>query len=240
MFASRALHLPRSSRALTVSLLALPALAIGACSSPEHASTQPGTTPSVWTGSPAPSASAGESQPQAAPQGDKLSAQLKNASGATVATADFAFSSGFVTITVKTTAPGQLAPGFHGLHIHSVGKCEASSVAPTGGEPGDFNSAGGHFQVPGHSGHPASGDLTSLQVREDGTAELVTTTDAFTSDDLLAGAKTSIIIHEKADNFANIPPERYQQINGTPPPDQTTLATGDAGKRVACGVIGTG
>lgn len=230
-----------ASRALTIaSLFAFPALAMSACSSPDHATTQPGTTPSVWTGSPAPSASAGEGEGQAAPAGDKLTAQLKNASGATVATADFAFSSGFVTITVKTTAPGQLAPGFHGLHIHSVGKCEASSVAPTGGEPGDFNSAGGHFQVPGHSGHPASGDLTSLQVREDGTAELVTTTDAVTSEDLLAGAKTSIIIHEKADNFANIPPERYQQINGTPPPDQATLATGDAGKRVACGVIGTG
>ena len=213
---------------------------MSACSAPETPSSTPGTTPSVWTGSPAPSASAGQSEGQAAPAGDKLTAQLKNASGATVATADFQFSSGFATVTVKTTSPGQLAPGFHGLHIHSVGKCEASSVAPTGGEPGDFNSAGPHFQAPGHSGHPASGDLTSLQVREDGTAELVTTTGAFTSEDLLAGAKTSIIIHEKADNFANIPAERYQQTNGTPPPDQATLATGDAGKRVACGVIGTG
>jgi Cu-Zn family superoxide dismutase len=213
---------------------------MSACSPPETPSSTPGTTPSVWTGSPAPSASAGESEGEAAPAGDKLTAQLKNASGATVATADFQFSSGFATVTVKTTSPGQLAPGFHGLHIHSVGKCEASSVAPTGGEPGDFNSAGAHFQAPGHSGHPASGDLTSLQVREDGTAELVTTTDAFTSEDLLAGAKTPIIVHAKADNCANIPPERYQQINGAPPPDQTTLATGDAGKRVACGVIGTG
>jgi Cu-Zn family superoxide dismutase len=203
--------------------------------------TQPGTTPPVWTGSPAPSPSAGEGQNEGhAASGEKLTAQLKNAGGTTVATADFEFSSGFVTITVKTTGSGQLTPGFHGLHIHSVGKCEADSVAPTGGPPGDFDSAGAHFQAPGHNGHPASGDLTSLQVRQDGTAELVTTTDAFTAEDLQAGAKTSIIIHEKADNFANIPPERYQQINGTPPPDQTTMATGDAGKRVACGVIGTG
>jgi superoxide dismutase, Cu-Zn family len=230
----------RAKKTTVAALFALPALAVSACSPSEPVSTQPGTPPPVWTGSPAPSAQAGEGESQAAPAGDKLTAQLKNASGATVATADFAFSSGYATVTVKTTGPGQLAPGFHGLHVHSVGKCEASSVAPTGGEPGDFNSAGGHFQVPGHSGHPASGDLTSLQVREDGTAQLVTTTDAFTSEDLLAGAKTSIIIHEKADNFANIPPERYQQINGTPPPDPTTLATGDAGKRVACGVIGTG
>ena len=139
-----------------------------------------------------------------------------------------------------TTAPGEVSPGFHGLHVHSVGKCEANSVAPTGGAPGDFNSAGGHFQVPGHTAHPASGDLTSLQVRQDGSAMLVTTTDAFTAEDLQAGQKTAIIIHETSDNFANIPPERYQQVNGAPGPDQTTMATGDAGSRVACGVIGTG
>jgi Cu-Zn family superoxide dismutase len=233
-----------ASRAQTLTLatlFAVPALALSACAPNEPVASQPGTTPSVWTGSPAPTTQAeGEGEGEAAPSGDTLTAQLKNPSGTTVATADFAFSSGYVTITVKSTGTGALAPGFHGLHIHSVGKCEASSVAPTGGEPGDFNSAGEHFQVPGHSGHPTSGDLSSLQVREDGSAELVTTTDAFTSEDLEAGAKTSIIIHEKADNFANIPPERYQQINGTPPPDETTLATGDAGKRVACGVIGSG
>ena len=182
----------------------------------------------------------GEAEGHAAEAGEKLTAELKLADGTTVATADFQFANGYATVTVQTTAPGELAPGFHGLHVHSVGKCEANSVAPTGGAPGDFNSAGGHLQVPGHSGHPSSGDLTSLQVRGDGSATLVTTTDAFTSEELLAGAKTAIIIHEKSDNFANIPPERYQQTNGTPPPDETTLATGDAGKRVACGVIGTG
>ena len=208
-----------------------------ACSPNEPVATQPGTTPPVWTGSPAPSGSAGTSEAQAAPAGEKLTADLKSPDGTTVATADFEFSGGYATITVKTVAAGQLAPGFHGMHIHAVGKCEPNSVAPAGGAPGDFLSAGAHFQVAGHTSHPASGDLTSLQVRADGTALLETTTDAFTAADLLAGAKTAIIIHEKADNFANIPPERYQQINGTPPPDETTMATGDAGKRVACGVI---
>lgn len=43
---------------------------------------------------------------------------------------------------------------------------------------------------------------------------LVTTTDAFTMDDLLSGAKTAIIIHAGADNFANIPPERYVRSMG--------------------------
>jgi len=50
-----------------------------------------------------------------------------------VATADIEFTGGYATVTVETTAPGVLTPGFHGLHIHSVGKCEANSVAPTGG-----------------------------------------------------------------------------------------------------------
>jgi superoxide dismutase, Cu-Zn family len=208
-----------------------------ACSPNEPVATQPGTTPPVWTGSPPPSAGAGEGQAQSGAKGEKLTADLKSPDGTTVATAAIEFENGYATLTVKTTASGQLAPGFHGLHIHANGKCEPNSVAPTGGAPGDFNSAGAHFQVAGHTTHPASGDLASLQVRGDGSAMLVTTTDAFTAADLLAGAKTAIIIHEKADNFANIPPERYQQINGAPPPDETTMATGDAGKRVACGVI---
>lgn len=213
-----------------------------ACSPYEPVATTPGTTPSVWTGStPPPASGHGETGAQAAPTaGVTLNANLKTPDGTTVATASFAFTGDFVTVTVKTVAPGLLAPGFHGLHVHSVGKCEANSVAPAGGAPGDFNSAGGHFQKAGRTTHPASGDLTSLQVREDGTAMLVTTTDAFTAEDLLGGAKTAIIIHEKADNFANIPPERYQQVNGTPGPDEATMSTGDAGKRVACGVIGNG
>ena len=211
-----------------------------ACTPNEPVATQPGTVPSVWTGAPPPSGAAGEQaagEAPAAPSGETLMADVKTADGTSVARAQIVFSGGFATVTVKTTAPGQLTPGFHGMHIHAVGKCEPASVAPTGGPPADFNSAGGHFQAGGHTGHPASGDLASLQVRGDGSAMTVTTTDAFTAADLLAGQKTAIIIHEKADNFANIPPERYQQVNGTPGPDETTMATGDAGKRVACGVI---
>ena len=236
----------RPSQVGLVLAAALSIPAVSACIANEPVATQPGTTPSVWTGSPSPSSALGEhgtaggGQAESATSGEKLTAQLKAADGSSVATAEFDFANGYATITVKTASAGKLTPGFHGMHIHSVGKCEASSVAPTGGAPGDFNSAGGHFQVAGHTAHPASGDLTSLEVRGDGSAELVTTTDAFTAADLLGGAKTAIIIHEKSDNFGNIPPERYQQLNGTPGPDAITLATGDAGSRVACGVIGTG
>lgn len=200
-----------------------------ACAPNEPVATEPGTTPPVWTGSTSPNAApaeAGNGQGSAAAGDETLTANLSTVDGTEVATAEIVFTDGFATVTVQTTGGGELTPGFHGLHIHQVGSCE-----------GDFTSAGGHFQAAGHSGHPSSGDLSSLQVRSDGSAMLVTTTDAFTAEDLLSGTKTAIVIHEKADNFGNIPAEKYQQVNGTPGPDQQTLSTGDAGGRVACGVI---
>lgn len=235
---------PAGPKVAAVTISALSAAAcvalVGACSSPQQPSSTPGTTPSVWTGSPAPSTSGHQEatpSPQAGAAAQTLTTVLKGPDGAQVATAKFEFANGYATVTIATSSAGLLSPGFHGVHVHKVGKCEANSVAPTGGAPGDFLSAGGHFQAPGSTGH-ASGDLTSLQVRKDGSGMLVTTTDGFTMDDLTSGAKTAIIIHAGADNFTNIP-ERYQ-ANGTPGPDETTMTTGDAGKRVACGVIGSG
>jgi superoxide dismutase, Cu-Zn family len=237
----------RNVVAATMSTLPVPFLAtcvalVSACSSPQHASTVPGTTPAVWTGSPAPAGASGaEGAEGAEPASRSVTTHLKAPDGTQVATAKFDFNNGYATITIATTGVGLLAPGFHGVHIHKVGKCEANSVAPTGGAPGDFLSAGGHLQLPGHAQMPESGDLTSLEVRKDGVGMLVTTTDAFTLDDLLTGEKTAIIIHAGADNFGNIPSDRYNQTNGgTPGPDQMTMSTGDAGKRVACGVIGGG
>jgi superoxide dismutase, Cu-Zn family len=231
---------PANSRTATAALgvLVTPLALLSACTPNQPPSKSPGTTPSVWTGSPAPPTAGSIQGEPAAPE--SLTTHLRAPNGSEVATAKFEFNKGYVTITVQTTGPGQLTPGFHGIHIHSVGKCEANSVAPTGGPPGDFLSAGGHYQAPGHTGGPESGDLTSLQVRKDGAALLVTTTDAFTKEDLLAGNKTAIIIHAGPDNFSNIPKDRYTQRNGAPGPDEMTMSTGDAGKRVACGVIGTG
>jgi Cu-Zn family superoxide dismutase len=189
-------------------LLSVPLVALCACSPNQHPSTAPGTTPPIHT--PAPTAST-----RSAPGAQTLTAQLKTADGRPVATATFEFANGYATVTVRTVVTGVLAPGFHMMHIHSIGKCEPNSVAPTGGPPGDFLSAGEHYQAPGHTGEPASGDLSALQVRHDGAALLVTTTDAFTADDLLAGNKTALMLHGA----------EY---------------SADAEKRVACGVIGTG
>ena len=127
---------------------------------------------------------------------------LKAPDGTQVATAKFEFNNGYAAITIETTANGVLTPGFHDVHIHKVGKCEPNSAAPNGGAPGDFLSAGDHFQVPGHSGEPASGALPPLQVRKDGSGTMMTTTDAFAMEDLLTGQKTAIIIHAGAASSA--------------------------------------
>ena len=108
-------------------LVALPVTALSACDAKQNPSTQPATTPAVGSGSPS---SAETTSPSAG--GEALAAQLKTPDGRQVATATFDFSNGYVTVTVKTVAAGILAPGFHGMHIHAIGKCEPNSVAPTG------------------------------------------------------------------------------------------------------------
>lgn len=221
------------SKRLVVPAVAFAAFGLAACSAPETASDQPGTVPPVFTGQEDPGA-AGVAADAPTGEGSSVDAELRDVNGREVGTASFVNSGSHLTLTVKAEG---LTPGFHGLHIHTVGKCEASSVAPTGSEPGAFLSAGGHLQVDGRTEHPSSGDLTSLKVNEDGTAELTTTTDSVTLDDLRAdGEGTSIVIHSGPDNFANIPP-RYTLPDGAAVPDMTTLMTGDAGTRVACAVL---
>jgi Cu-Zn family superoxide dismutase len=123
----------------------------------------------------------------------------------------------------KVTVAGRvkgLAPGFHGFHIHAVGKCEG---------PG-FTTAGGHVKTAGQNHNAHTGDLPSLLVNADGTASAAFETDRFSIRQLRDADGSAVIVHAGPDNYANIPP-RY----GTP--DQTTLDTGDSGDRAACGVI---
>ena len=198
-------------------LLAAPVAVLAGCDSNQTSSE---------TTSSSTSAAAGE---------QAIKAELKAPDGRSVANATIDFANGYATVTVETVAAGILAPGSHGMHIHSVGKCEANSVAPTGGASGDFNSAGGHLQVGGRTEHPASGDLTPLNVRSDGSGKVVATTDAFKQEDLTGPEGSALIIHQGPDNFANIP-QRYTH-DGVPGPDAETLATGDSGGRVACAVL---
>ena len=201
-------------------LVATPIAVLAGCNSDQTTSEET-TSPTTTT--------------SAAPGAQTIKAELKAADGKPVANATLDFTGGFATVTVETVAGGILSPGSHGMHIHSVGKCDANSVAPTGGASGDFNSAGGHLQVGGRTEHPASGDLTPLNVRSDGSGKVVATTDAFTADDLKGPEGSALIIHQGPDNFANIP-QRYTH-DGVPGPDAETQATGDSGGRVACAAL---
>ena len=71
-------------------------------------------------------------------------------------------------------------------------------------------------------------------MREDGAAELATTTDMVKLSDIEGRA---LIIHAGPDNFGNIPADRYTNREGGQGADETTRSTGDSGARVACGII---
>jgi superoxide dismutase, Cu-Zn family len=122
-----------------------------------------------------------------------------------------------------------LTPGFHGFHIHAIGLCDANAAG------GPFTTAGGHYTggLPNHGDH--AGDMPSLLVTADGHAYTSFVTDRFDLADLRDTDGSAVMVHAGRDNFANIP-SRYTS-GGVAGPDATTLATGDAGARVACGVI---
>lgn len=115
-----------------------------------------------------------------------------------------------------------LPAGWHGFHIHGVGDCT----------PPGHTSAGAHWN-PAMTTHPNhAGDMPLLFVNADGTAEAEFLTDRFTVASLFDADGSAVIIHGDADNYANVP-ARYAPTG----PDTTTLGTGDAGARIACGVI---
>ena len=109
-----------------------------------------------------------------------------------------------------------LTPGKHGFHIHECGDCSAS----------DGSSAKGHFNPGKHQhGGPVAkerhaGDLGNLNANSKGVAEYEKSdkTIHLTGEDSIIGK--AVIIHEKVDDYKTQP-------------------TGNAGARIACGVIQT-
>jgi Cu-Zn family superoxide dismutase len=119
-----------------------------------------------------------------------------------------------VVVYVQGLKPGQE----HGLHIHEVGDCSS----------GDGMSAKGHFNPFGKPhGHPSSserhaGDLPALKADKTGRAKVDVEMDIIT---VTAGPASvvgrSVIVHADPDDYRTQP-------------------TGNAGARIACGVIRQG
>jgi superoxide dismutase, Cu-Zn family len=155
--------------------------------------------------------------------GRRAFAVLKDATGQKVGVAVFKERHGKVDVDAEVWG---VAPGFHGFHVHATGEC----VPP-------FTSAGGHYNPTGASHGDHAGDMPSLLVNRDGTAELEFETDRFSISDLFDADGSAVIVHAGRDNFANIPSRYQSSMQTTPGPDAETLATGDAGARTACGVV---
>jgi superoxide dismutase, Cu-Zn family len=144
---------------------------------------------------------------------EKAVAVLHAASGSKV-TGTVTFTKTDEGVRVVADVDG-LTPGEHGFHIHDFGDCTAA----------DATTAGGHYN-PGkhqHAGPDAEmrhkGDLGNLTADAAGKAhyERVDSKLQLSGEHSIVGR--SVIVHEKVD-------------------DLKTQPTGNAGARVACGVIG--
>lgn len=210
-------------RTVTAVLALSTALALGACgadSDDRSVSPRPGQADTE-------DLTAGPSG--AADEGIQVTtATLKDASGADKGTVEVNDLDGKTEFVFEVTG---LPAGFHGLHLHKIGKCEPNSADPTdAAKKGDFLSSGGHLGEGDHPEH--SGDLPPLLVQKDGTATMRVTTDRVNPDEILDQDGTAIVVHGEPDNFANIP-KRYSSSG----PDAETKKAGDAGPRVACGAF---
>ncbi len=143
----------------------------------------------------------------------KAVAVLHSAAGSSV-TGTVTFTASGDSVKVVADISG-LSPGKHGFHIHEFGDCSSP----------DGKSAGGHFNPTNHQhGAPDSanrheGDLGNIEADSSGKVHLDMTDKVLK----MTGAESiighAVIVHEKAD-------------------DMKTQPTGDAGGRLACGVIG--
>jgi len=119
-------------------------------------------------------------------------------------------------IRVEATVEGLDPEGVHGFHIHEVGDCSAPDATSAGGHFNPFDTPHGGPDAPAGERHV--GDLGNLEADEEGRATYDRRNDllAFHGEANIVGR--SVIVHAQADDLESQP-------------------VGDAGARLACGVI---
>ena len=150
-----------------------------------------------------------------------LRIDLKNSTGGSAGTLTLTEAPNGVLLRLEAKG---LAPGWHGLHFHEKGDCSAAG----------FTSAGAHVHGQATVVHGLlnpdgneAGDLPNLYVAADGTG----TVELFSSYASLGGAGGRPALMD-ADGSALV-------IHANPD-DHKTQPIGEAGPRVACGVIPKG
>jgi len=176
----------------------------------------------------------------AAARAPEAKATLATADGASAGTVGFSAVPGGTEVDVQLTSTRAVTAGrFHGIHVHAnddPANGEGCKADAAGAPSTWFTAADGHLKAGTATHTDHIGDLPSVLVRKDGTASLRFTTDRFTPTEVVGKA---VIVHASGDNFGNIPtgslPDQYTA--NAEAATTKTAATGNAGDRMACGLI---
>ena len=167
------------------------------------------------------------------------SATLATAEGLEIGTVEFTTEDGHTEVRVVLEgAPG--VDAFHGFHIHandddSETPGNGTGCVATSDPATSFLSADGHYNPTSETHSHHAGDMPVVYVNADGSVETRFTLDGIDAADLNGKV---VILHANPDNFANIPlGAEATQYTAGPEAEAATAKTGNAGPRVACGII---